>query len=178
MLGRYENFPQSVHAVASFSYHESAKDVQKAIFCAFHQLNNETCDLGTITPYLNQKCEVSFEFGVAKDVDFLFLDKKELDNCLRTIDENELQTLDFFFVVRYHQVKDDDKRVPLRFDYHVLRFVFQEGGLEIRIRHERGSQRATLDDLTAFITEKINTELSRRQLTPLLSGPFQKIGIT
>ena len=178
MLGLYENFPHQVHAVASFEYQESGKDVQKAVLCVFHRLNNEVCDLGAITPFSTKKCEVGFEFGVAEGFDFSFLDQKELDRCLKFVDENELQTLDFFFVVRYHIVKEDGKRVPLRFDYHVLRFVFQGNGLEMRIRHERGSQRVTPDDLTDYITEKINSELSRRQLMPLFSGAFEKVGIT
>ena len=177
MLGRYINFPENVHSITSFGYQDSTKDVQKAILSIFHRLNNEVCDLGEITPFLTQKCKVGFEFGVAEGVDFNFLDQKEVDKCLKFVDENELKKLDFFFVVRYHLVKEDGKRVPLRFDYHVLRFVFQESGLEMRIRHEKGSQRVTPDDLTAFITEKINTELYQRQLSPLLSGAFEKTGI-
>ena len=178
MLGYYENFPENVHALASFDYQESAKDVQKAILCAFHNLNHEICDLGSVTPYLKQNCEVSFEFGVAEGNDFSFLDQKELDQCLDSVDEKELRTLDFFFVVRYHLVKEDGRRVPLRFDYHVFRFIFQQGGLEMRIRHERGSQRVTLEELTDFITKKINAELSRRRLTPLFFGAFKKVCIT
>jgi hypothetical protein len=178
LLGLYQNFPQQVHAVASFEHQESAKDVQKAVLCAFQQLNNEVCDLGAINPFLTQQCEVGFEFGVAEGFDFSFLDQKELDRCLKFVDENELQKLDFFFVVRYHLVKEGGKRVPLRFDYHVLRFVFQENRLEMRIRHERGSQRVTPDDLTNYITKKINSELARRQLMSLLSGAFEKMGIT
>jgi hypothetical protein len=175
LLGRYENFPEAVHAVALFDYQDSAKDVQKAILCAFHQLNHERYDLDAVTPYLKQKCEVGFEFGVAEGFNFNFLDQKELDQCLKSIAEKELQTLDFFFVVRYHLVREGGKRVPLRFDYHVLRFSFQEGGLELRIRHERGSQRVTLDDLTAFIAKRINAELSRRELTPLILVAFKKV---
>jgi len=178
LLGRYENFPENVHAVALFDYQDSAKEVQKAILCALHQLNHERYDLDAVTPYLKQKCEVGFEFGVAEGFDFNFLDQKELDQCLRSVAEKELQTLDFFFVVRYHIIREGSKRVPLRFDYHVLRFSFQESGLELRIRHERGTQRVTLDDLTAFIAKRINAELSQRQLTPLILGTFEKVRIT
>ncbi|MCZ2807808.1 MAG: hypothetical protein O2V44_00480 [Candidatus Bathyarchaeota archaeon] len=177
MLGRYENFPESVHAVALFDYQGSAKEVQQAILCALHHLNYECYDLDAVTPYLKQKCEVGFEFGVAEGFDFNFLDQKELDQCLRSVAEKELQTLDFFFVVRYHIIREGSKRVPLRFDYHVLRFSFQESGLKMRIRHERGTQRVTLDDLTAFIAKRINAELSRRQLTPLILGYFEKVRV-
>ncbi len=175
MLGRYENFPKNIHALALFDYHDSAKAVQKAILSTFHNLNHEIFDLGEVTPYLQQKCEVGFEFGVAEGFDFSFLDQNELDQCLKIVEEKELQILDFFFVVRYHLVREGGRRVPLRFDYQVLRFVFQEGGLEMRIRHERGSQRVTVDDLTAFITKKINAELSRRSLTPLFLTAFENV---
>jgi hypothetical protein len=175
LLGRYENFPETVHAVALFDYHDSAKEAQRAILCALHQLNHKRYDLDAVTPYLKQKCEVGFEFGVAEGFDFNFLDQKELDQCLRSVAEKELQTLDFFFVVHYHITREDGKRVPLRFDYHVLRFSFQESGLELWIRHERGSQRVTLDDLTAFLTKRINAELYREQLTPLILGAFEKV---
>ena len=177
MLGRYENFPESVHGVALFDYQDSARKVQKAILCALHNLNHERYDLDAVTPYLKQKCEVSFEFGVAEGFDFNFLDQKELDQCLRIVAEKELQTLDFFFAVRYHLIRKGSKRVPLRFDYHVLRFTFQESGLEMRIRHERGTQRVTLDDLTAFIAKRINAELYRRQLTSLILGYFEKVRV-
>ena len=177
MLGRYENFPESVHGVALFDYQDSARKVQKAILCALHHLNHERYDLDAVTPYLKQKCEVSFEFGVAEGFDFNFLDQKELDQCLRSVAEKELQTLDFFFVVRYHIIREGSKRVPLRFDYHVLRFSVQESGLEMRIRHEKGTQRVTLDDLTDFIAKRINAELSRRELTPLILGAFEKVHV-
>ena len=178
MLGLHEKFPQQVHAVASYEHQETVKDVQKAVLCTFHSLNNEVCDLGAITPFLTQQCEVGFEFGMAEGFDFSFLDQNELERCLKFVEGNELQTLDFFFVVCYHILREDGKRIPLRFDYHVLRFVFHQNKLEMRIRHERGSQRVTPYDLTDYITNKINSELSRRQLMPLLSGAFEKIGIT
>ena len=177
MLGRYENFPESVHGVALFDYQDPARKVQQAILCALHNLNHERYDLDAVTPYLKQNCEVSFEFGVAEGFDFNFLDQKEVDQCLRSVAEKELQTLDFFFAVRYHLIREDSKRVPLRFDYHVLRFSFQESGLELRIRHERGTQRVPLDDLIDFMAKRINAELSRRELTPLILGAFEKVHV-
>jgi hypothetical protein len=177
LLGRYEDFPENVHGITIFETQDSAEEVQKAILCTFHRLNQETFDLGAVTPYLKQKCEVNFEFGVADGVGFNFLDQKELEQCLKSIDEAEVETLDFFFAVCYHRVSDGGKRVPLRFDYCVLRFSFQEGSLELRIRHERGTQRVPLDDLTDFLVKQINVELSRRQLAPLFLGAFKKVSV-
>ncbi|MGD9131119.1 MAG: hypothetical protein PVH73_06050 [Candidatus Bathyarchaeota archaeon] len=177
MLGRYENFPENVHGITLFEYHDSAKEVQKAILCTFHRLNQETFDLGAVTPYLKQNCEVRFEFGVADGAGFNFLDQKELEQCLKSVDETELETLDFFFAVCYHSVRDGGKRVPLKFDYCVLRFSFQEGSLELRIRHEKGTQRVPLDDLTEFLVKQINVELPQRQLMPLFFGDFKKVSL-
>ena len=114
---------------------------------------------------------------MADSFDFSFLDQNELEQCLKSIDENELQILDFFFAVRYHLIKDDGKLVPLRFDYLVLRFEFQKGGLELQIRHEKGTQRVPLEDLTDFLVKQINIELSRKQLMPLFFGDFGKISV-
>jgi len=177
LLGHYENFPENIHGIALFQYQESAKSLQQAILCVFHRLNHEIFDLGTVTLYLKQNCMVGFEFGVANGFDFNFLDQNELDQCLKSVAETELETLDFFFAVRYHLIKDDSKRVPLRFDYFVLRLIFQESSLGLRIRHERGTQRVPLDDLTDFIVKQINVELSRRQLMPLFSGDFEKVSV-
>lgn len=175
MLGHYKNFPENVHGIALFGYQDSAKNIQRAILCALHHLNDKSFDLGAVTPYLKQKCEVSFEFGVADGFDFNFLDQKELDRCLKNVAEKELQTLDFFFVVRYHSSRENGKRIPLRFDYHVLRFMFQESGLELQIRHEKGSQRVPLDDLTYFVVKQVNAGLFRRRLSPLIFGNFEKV---
>lgn len=177
MLGRYENFPKNIHGITSFETQNPTKETQKAILCTFHRLNKEAVDLSAVTPYLKQSCEVGFEFGVAEGYDFNFLDQKELDRCLEAVDETEMETLDFFFVVRYHNIRDDGNRVPLKFDYCVLRFVFDEGGLEMQIRHERGPQRVSLDDSAEFLVKQLNAELSERELMPLFLGSFKKISI-
>ena len=176
MFGHYENFPNNIQGISFFQYQNSAKDLQQAILCTFHRLNSETSDLVTITPYLKRNCMVGFEFGVADGFDFNFLDTYELHQCLRGVEEHELETLDFFFVVRYHHIMDNGKWVPLRFDYHVLRFLFQKDRLELQIRHEKGIQHILLDDITDFLVKQINIELSKKQLTPLF-GEFIKISV-
>jgi hypothetical protein len=177
LLGRYKNFPETVHGVTRFETQDPTKEIQKAILRTFNRLNKEPFSLGTVTPYLKQNCEVGFEFGVAEGAGFNFLDNKELELCLKSVDETEMDVLDFFFAVRYHSVRDGGKRVPLKFDYCVLRFAFHEGGLELWICHKKGPQRVPLDDLTDFLVKQINVELSQRQLTPLFVGAFKKISI-
>lgn len=167
MLGRYENFPEVVHGDARFTCKSSTTKVQQTILSALHHLNQEVCSLSTVMPYLLRECEVSFEIGVAEDFNFTFLDNKELDRLQRSIVERNLPILDFFCVVRYHVATDGRKRVPLKFDYHLLRFLFQEHSLEILICHERGTQRVPIEDLIRFITNRINEGLSQNRLERL-----------
>jgi hypothetical protein len=167
LLGRYENFPEVIHGIARFAYGSPTGKVQQAILCSLHKLNQEVCGLNAVTPHLPPDIEVSFEVGVAEEVEFNYLDKEELDRFQKSIVEKEMPILDFFCVARYHMVKDIGKRVPLKFDYHLLRFTFQENSMELRICHERGTQRVPLEDLVTFITKRINEELSQKRLKPL-----------
>ncbi len=176
-MGYYENFPKNFHHVSLFQYQDSIRGLQYAILGRFHRLNREMFDLGAVSPYLKQNCLVGFEFGVADGFNFNFLDQNELTRCLNNIDENEVETLDFFLVVTYHINKSECKQVPLKFDYNILRLVFQEENMEMQMRHEKGPQRVPLDDLTDFLIEQINDELSQKQLRPLLSVVFGKFNI-
>jgi hypothetical protein len=166
LLGRYENFPEVVHSVARFTHQSTERKLQQAILCALHRLNQEKHDLNTISPFSTPECEVSFEFGVAEGITFNYLDKEELERFQKGIKKEAPPTLDFFCVVRYHTLKEG-RRVPLKFDYHLLRFMFYKNGVELRIAHERGTRRLCLEDLINFIVKHVDEELSKTRLKPL-----------
>ena len=167
LLGRYKNFPEIVHGDARFTCKSSTTKVQQTILSALHHLNQEVCSQRTVIPYLLRECEVSFEIGVAENFNFTFLDNKELDRLQRRIAERNLPTLDLFCVVRYHVTTIGRRRVPLKFDYHLLRFLFKEQSLEILVCHERGTQRVSIEDLIRFIAKRINEGLSQNRLERL-----------
>jgi hypothetical protein len=177
LLGNYDNFPENVHGIAVFQYQDPTMMLQQAILYALYRLNHEIYNVNNLIPYLTQNYKVGFEFGVAEDYDFNFLDKSELERCVRNVIEKEQETLDFFFVVRYHNIRENNKRVPLKFDYHLLRFIFRRSELELKTRHEKGPQHVSIEDLTDFITARINIELLQQQLTPITMGDFVKINI-
>lgn len=166
MLAQYENFPETIHGVARFAYRSSIRKVEQAIFYVLHQLNRETYRLNDITPLPSSECEVSFEFGVAEGVTFDYLGSEELEKFQKTVGQKALPMLDFFCVIRYHVVKEE-KRIPLKFDYNFLRFIFYENEIELRVSHERGTRRISIEELIAFIAKRINEELLKRQLKPL-----------
>ena len=105
------------------------------------------------------------------------MDQNELEQYLKNTKETKYETLDFFFVIRYHITKLSGKQVPLRFDYLLLRFFFKKRCMKLSIRHEKGTLRIPLDDLTIFLLKQINVELSRKDLVPLFNGEYNKVNI-
>lgn len=177
LLGRYENFPDNIHSSFQFYHDVPNKSLQEAILYTFYRLNKESFDLEVIIPFLKRNCKVSFEIGIANGFDFNFFDQNELNQCLKFLNEKQPSVLDFFFVIRYHVTKEGKKKIPLRFDYHIYRFIFHEGRLETRIRHEKGIRRTPVDELMDFVVNQINVELSKVQLNPLVLSDKNKINI-
>lgn len=169
MFGRFDSFPKNLHKAVVFNGPDPKSKVQKAVLQTYQRLNTKTFAPKEITPFFDQNYKVSFEFGVAEGPDFTYLDEQQLEQSLKTVDENEIEVLDFFVVVRYHKKTNKTKQTPLRFDYQVLRFAFHEKIVELLIRHERGTQRIALEDLADFLTKQVNLELKKNQLNPLIA---------
>ena len=168
LLGSYENFPEVIHGVARFTCQSSPKKVQQEIVRTFHKLNEQAFNLKDIATISYSQCEVSFEFGVADGIAFGYLDAEELDKMQKSIDREISQALDFFCVVRYHIIKNG-KHLPLKFDYHMLRFIFyNKNNLDLRVSHQRGIRRISVENLITFITKRINEELSQNRLRQLV----------
>ncbi len=169
MLGRFDSFPKNIHKVVVFNCQDSKTKIQQTVIQTLQRLNPQTFALNKIMPFLEPDYKVSFEIGLANGPDFTFLDEKEVKQSLKAVEENELEVLDFFVVVRYHRTSNKGKQIPLRFDYHVLRFAFHEKIIELLIRHERGTQRIATEDFVEFLTKQVNVELKKRQITPLIA---------
>jgi hypothetical protein len=161
LLGHYENFPEVVHGIGRLIYSSSKVNVQQAILRTLHRLNKTVFSLKDIVTFALLECEVKFELGMADGVDFYYLDGEELRRFQKGIVESTLPNLDFFCVVCYHIIKNG-KRVPLKFDDYMLRFVFlNENSLELRVFHQRGVRRVSVEDFVTFVTKRINEELSQ-----------------
>jgi len=161
LLGRYENFPQVIHGVAEFTFPTSTQQLQQAIIEVAHQLNHEVYSVNDFTPFLTSNCQVSFEFGIAEDMTFNYLDKEELERFQKQVETTPLRVIDIFSVIRYHTVNAKGKRTPLKFDYNMLRFTFSRKTMELFVAHERGNQRISQEDLITFLANKINEKLKK-----------------
>ncbi len=161
MLGRYENFPRVIHGIASFTFPSSTQQLQQAILEVAHQLNHEVYSPKDFTRFLTSNCQVSFEFGIAEDMTFNYLEKEELERFQKQIEIKPLRVIDIFSVTRYHAVNAKGKHTPLKFDYNMLRFTFSRKTMRLIVSHERGNQRISHEDFINFITNKINEKLEK-----------------
>lgn len=165
MFGTYDNFPEIHQGTARFSHATSAKKLQTTLIQSLYRINrnNDGPNLPEFTQY---NIEVELELGIADGLTFNYIDKETSRDCQERIRGNPFPTLDFLCIVRYYAVQKK-RRSPLRFDYHMLRFLFIENEVELQVYHERGTCRLPIDELVHFLAERINRGLARKKLSPL-----------
>ena len=160
MLGRYENFPAEAHGAARLTYATSQAKLQQAILSAFHRLNNKRQRLEEVAYSSVQRCRIGFEFGVAEDATFTYLDGDELSILESQISKKTLAFLDFLCILTYHTVEKSKAPAPLKFDYFMLRFAFERKRATLYVSHERGPQHVVAEDLIAFLMSYVKKELA------------------
>jgi hypothetical protein len=166
LLGFYEDFPVFPHAKADFLCTASTKTLQEAIVTTVHNLNSQEYDLNAIAP-TKINCKISFEFGIAEGSSFNYLDLEEVKSVRKSLAKKEApMNADFLCIIKYH-VTNGDKRQPLKFDNYMLRFIFRKPQMQLRVFHEKGTQRLSLEELIEFLTRQVNNELEKMQAKPL-----------
>lgn len=166
MLGFYEDFPAFPHAKADFTCAASTGTLQKAIVATAYSLNSQEFDLSAIAP-TKIGCRIGFEFGIAEGANFNYLDAEEIERFRKSLAKKEnLSYTDFLCIVKYH-VSNGGKRQPLKFDNYMLRFIFRKPQVQLRVFHEKGTQRLSLEELIEFLTKQVNNELEKMKATPL-----------
>ncbi|MEM2465858.1 MAG: hypothetical protein QXZ47_00950 [Candidatus Bathyarchaeia archaeon] len=163
MLGFYKNFPINVQKVIHFTTAVSNKALQEALVRCLEKLNSENLHLQDVTDPSTYDCIVAFEFGIADSDTFNYLDSEEVQKVLGEIRRSSLQIMDFFCAIRYYR-EHDGKRSPLKFDYYMLRLIFNRGLVEALIFHERGPRHTPPEDIVNLIIERINKLYSRKVL--------------
>jgi len=166
LFGLYQNFPETIHGFASFSFISSSSELQRSILLALHKLNLKKLYKNSVYSYIPLNSEILFEFGIAEDNIFSYLDDTMLSFALKKVSEESCSRLDFICVIRYYRVTPK-KRTPLRFDYYLLRLDFQKKNFEARIFHEKGTRRVSTEDLIIIIAETINEVLTQEESEPI-----------
>ncbi|MDI6691523.1 MAG: hypothetical protein QME50_06655 [Candidatus Bathyarchaeota archaeon] len=166
MLGFYENFPQNIHKTAHFTISVSNKRLQQTLIRILQQINAKPFKLEEIADPSIPQCTVLFEFGIAEANTFNFLSNEETNKVLKAINKKPFQLTDFFCAIRYYKTENEQKK-PLKFDYYMIRFIFNKNYVETQVFHERGPRYISPDDVVNLVSNKINEAFSRKILKPL-----------
>lgn len=144
----------------------STKTLEEAIVTAAYNLNRQGYDPSTTT-LTKISCKIDFEFGIAEGANFSYLDFEEMDRFRKSLAKKETMfCIDFLCIVKYH-VAIGLKQQPLKFDNYMLRFIFRKPQVQLRVFHEKGTQRLSMEELIEFLTKQVNAELEEMEAKPL-----------
>ena len=167
MLGLYENFPKQIHRKTLFATSLSNRTLQRTLTQILQKLNNQSFSLEEVCDVSMSHCITIFEFGIAEDLVFNYLDRQEEKRVLKVIRKRPFSVIDFFCAIRYYRIQNNRKK-PLKFDYYMLRLLFNNKiSMEIRVFHERGPRHISPEELIRFVASKINEKFSRKKLKPV-----------
>jgi hypothetical protein len=155
MLGVYANFPLNIHRIDYFEASVPSRKLQQKLLEVLCDVNKKEFNFADITIPTVPNSQVIFEFGLAEDNSFTFIDEEETKKALEAIKNANLQTIDLFCSIRYYK-KSNEKNSPLKFDYYFVRIAFAAGKMELQISHERGPRYISPEDLSSLIANKVN----------------------
>jgi len=141
----------------------SSKQLQQKLIKVFCESNKKVFSFEEVANPTFPDSTVIFEFGLAENAGFTFIDEQETEKALSLLTNNHLQTIDFFCAIRYYKGKKE-KKTPLKFDYYLIRTLYGKERFEVQIHHERGPRYLSPEDLTQFIFSKVNLGSSRKLL--------------
>lgn len=160
-LGFYENFPSNIHMVESFNSTISSKQLQQRLIRVLYEINRKEFSFEEAANPTIPECKLIFEFGLADAEGFNYIDEEEVKKVLDFLGKEHLGTMDFFCAIRYYK---GEKKSALKFDYYLLRTVYNRDVLEIQVFHKKGPRYLSPEDLTLFIFNKINETSNRKIL--------------
>ena len=160
-LGFYENFPLNIHMVESFNSTLSSKQLQQRLIQVLYEINRKEFSFEEAANPTIPECKLIFEFGLADAEGFNYIDEEEVKKVRNLLEKEHLRTMDFFCAIRYYK---REKKRALKFDYYLLRTVYNRDILEIQVFHKKGPRYISPEDLTLFIFNKTNEASNRKIL--------------
>ena len=163
MLGKYDNFPPNIHFIESFTSKLINKQLQQKLVQTLHDMNRKPFRFEEIAIPTIPNSEVIFEFGIAEDDGFNFLDEEETTKTLNMLQTEAVASLDFFCAIRYYKVSAQ-KKTALKFDYYMFKTGFASKTHEFQVFHKQGPRYISPEELVTFVIEKINKTSNKRVL--------------
>ncbi|NLE06275.1 MAG: hypothetical protein GX638_15930, partial [Crenarchaeota archaeon] len=128
------------------------------------ELNNRKITFEEIGIPTIPESVIIFEFGIADEQDFSYIDEAEAQKIFLTIEKKPLQIIDVFCIIRYYKALKP-KKIPFKFDYYMIRMSFGENhDIEVQVYHERGPRYLGPKEVIGFLVEKTNAKAARKVL--------------
>jgi hypothetical protein len=154
-IGFYETFPENIHHIETYLSFISIRQLQQRLIQFLGEINRREFLFEEVSIPTVPEGVVIFEFGLAEDASFTYINSEEVNKALDFIAQEKAAVLDFFCSIRYYK-GNGEKRTALKFDYYMIRTAYAKGTLEMRVFHERGPRYLSPEDLTDFIFKGIN----------------------
>ena len=162
----YKAFPTNIHLIETYSSLLSIRKLQEKIIRSFYEINGKEFDFEDVANPTVPEGKVIFNIGLAGAKKFSLINSEQVNAAIGVLNKENLQTIDFIIVIRYYKIKPE-KRVPLRFDYYLMRTIYGKDKLEMQIAHDSGPRYVTPEDLSEFIFSKINLDSKKKPLKKL-----------
>jgi hypothetical protein len=163
MLGKYENFPFNIHFLETFTSTLNCKQFQQKLIQTLKELNRKPFRFEEISIPTIPDSEVIFEFGIAENEGFNFLDEQETNRVLNSLKPQQTASLDFFCAIRYYKISAQ-KKTALKFDYYMFKSSFAAKNVEFQVFHKQGPRYISPEELVTIITDNINRTSTKRVL--------------
>ncbi len=113
MLGRYDNFPENIHRIDTFSFSIAVRKIQERIIQTLHDMNQKIVVSDEVDLQALRDCDVVFEAGVAETRSFNYLNETEASKLQAAIKKDPLGIIDIFLAACYHK-KKGEKGDPIK----------------------------------------------------------------
>ena len=163
-IGFYETFPENIHHIENYHSFVSIRQLQQRLIQFLGEINRREFLFEEVSIPTVPEGVVIFEFGLAEDASFTYINPEEVNKALDFVATGE-GSRRWIFSVPYATTKETAKSEPrLKFDYYMIRTAYAKGTLEMRVFHERGPRYLSPEDLTDFIFKGINGDSTKKIL--------------
>jgi hypothetical protein len=165
-LGIFTNFSPMIHGFAKASFTCHTHEAQQVLLDTFEELNGhqETRNLSVGEREGEIDGRMGFEVGLAEGNFFVYFDKETSAGLASFLEQQKrFRPLDFLLIATYYYTRKE-KEVPLKFDYHILRFLFGHNELDVVLHHVKGTRRLPIDELLTMFFDRFERKVKERHL--------------
>lgn len=162
MIGIYDNFPLTIHNTEQYTSKVPIKQIQQKLIKMLYELNQSEFTFEQVAIPTIPQGKVFFEFGIAEATNFTFINGEVMKKTLKNL-AKEPKILDLFCAIRYYKMEGEKKRA-LKFDYYMIRIIFDKSTFEVQTFHERGPRYLLPQEVFTFVVTKINESIGKKIL--------------